>query len=81
MEEITIEVQLFSGARDLIPQWEDGIGRVRVRYGATVKEMLQALGVAAVDEYQLLLNGNGVSSGADLHQGDRLAIFPHFVGG
>ena len=78
---MVIEVRFFASLRKYTPNEPSGILSVDVIDGLTVSDLLHELEVDASDVEGISLNGKTVSQQTMLADGDRLGLFPAFVGG
>ncbi len=62
---------------------QTGVGEaeVEVADSATVRDLLEQLGIPVGDAWRISLNGDLVSDDQPLHDGDRLRLFPVVSGG
>jgi sulfur carrier protein ThiS len=74
---VDIEVALFETLKSRSP----ADGRVRLPVGATVSDLLAALGITAADVGVLMVNREDGRFGQELHDGDRVAVIPPLGGG
>lgn len=74
-----ITVKTYASLRE----YTDGEGTVSMELdeGAHVEDVLQKLGVPRDEVKILMLNGRRVNPGAQISDGDRLAVFPPIAGG
>jgi molybdopterin converting factor small subunit len=79
---VTVEVRLFATlARYLPPGSKSGRAVVELSDGAAIADLTRRLGIPATLECVLLLNGANVGTGALLHDGAVVDIFPPLAGG
>jgi sulfur carrier protein ThiS len=82
---ITVQVQLFSRFRSLLPAEARGRATVELPQGATVARLLEDLDVAGNEHGRVRRVAVNGQSRPDhdyiLHDGDQVRIFPFVVGG
>jgi molybdopterin converting factor small subunit len=81
-DSITIEVALFATLRKYHPAGSDaGPVWMAVPEGATVRELLEILGVPAAQAKQAFINNRQTEDDRVIRDGERVAIFPPIAGG
>ena len=78
---ISVRVSLFADLRRFLPRGEDGPQRLTLPAGATVADLLAAVGIPAADEVTAGLNGELAHRDTPLHDGDDLVLFSPMEGG
>lgn len=77
-----VEVRLFATlARFLPPGSRDGAGVVDLDPGATVRRLMERLGIPAEMSRIVLVNGQDVEDDERLQPGDVVDVFPPLAGG
>ena len=80
-EQISVRVSLFADLRRFLPKGADGPQTYTLPAGATVADLLAAIGVPAADEVTPGLNGELAGRDAVLRDGDDLVLFSPMEGG
>lgn len=75
-----VRVNLFANLRDYAPAGSAS-GELTLADGATVADVLAALGIPAAIEAVLLVNGRRAQPGMRLRGGDEVTLFPPMEGG
>ena len=84
---IQIEVRLFGGLRDKLPNAARGRSDFEIHEGASVVDLLDTLDIQSELAAMLLVNGEqitrdrGVRAQRQLEPGDVVSIFPPLAGG
>lgn len=82
-----VEVRLFAGLREKLPEAPHGRGSVELAEGASLADLLAQLRIPAVEAQMVLVNGiqaprdRGSREALGLSSGDTVAIFPPLAGG
>ena len=77
-----VEVRLFATLRRYLPGLTAGQAqRLTLPDGATVADLLAALGVPDSESQHAFVNDFGVELNRVLHEGDRVGVFPQVGGG
>ncbi|MDQ5987452.1 MAG: hypothetical protein CSYNP_03192 [Syntrophus sp. SKADARSKE-3] len=72
-----INVKLFATLR----QWHSDVGELEVALGATVGDVIRAIGIPEKDVKLIFINGRHGLPDTELAEGDTLALFPPIGGG
>jgi sulfur carrier protein ThiS len=78
---IAVTVTLFADFRRLLPRGADGPQRYTVREGATVSELLAAIGVAAGADVTVAVNGELAAGDTPLRDGADVMVLSPMEGG
>ena len=78
---ISVRVSLFADLRRFLPRGEDGPQQLTLPAGATVADLLAAVGIPAADEITAGLNCELAHLDTPLHDGDDLVLFSPMEGG
>jgi len=78
---IDVRVRLFADLRRHLPRGQDGPISYTLRSGATVADLLAAIGIPADGEVTVGLNGDLAQRETELHEGDELLLFSPMEGG
>ncbi len=82
-----VDVKLFAGLREKLPQHPRGAGPVELAPGASLAALLDQLGIEDRSATMILVNGVQAPRGRArraalaLGEGDTVAIFPPLAGG
>lgn len=79
--QITVRVTLFADLRRFLPRGQEGAQTYTLPVGATVTDLLAAIGVPAEDEVTPGLNGELAARDTRLHEGDDIVFFSAMEGG
>ncbi len=72
-----VEVRFFDGLDELLPPGRRGRPiRTEVAAGTTVKDLAESLSVPHTEIAVILVNGESVDFGHQLHDGDRMSVYP-----
>jgi molybdopterin converting factor small subunit len=77
---VKVRVHLFANLRVYAPVGS-ATDELTLADGATVADVLAALGIPAAIEAVLLVNGRRAQPGMRLHGGDEVTLFPPMEGG
>lgn len=80
-ETIGVRVRLFADLRRFLPRGTDGPLHYTLRAGATVTDLLAAIGLPSEGEVTAGLNGDLAQRDTLLHDGDELVLFSPMEGG
>jgi sulfur carrier protein ThiS len=80
-EQISVRVSLFADLRRFLPRGAEGPQLFSLPAGATVGDLLAAIGIPAEDEVTPGLNGELAGRDAILRDGDDLVLFSAMEGG
>lgn len=75
-----VNVSLFANLRDYAPAGKGGF-ELELAAGATVADLLAALGIPPVVETVTLVNGRRAERGTCLNAADAVTLFPPMEGG
>lgn len=78
---ITVRVTLFADLRRYLPRGHEGRTTCALADGATVADLLVALGIPNEDEITVGQNGDLATRATLLHDGDDLVLFSPMEGG
>ena len=78
---IAVTVTLFADLRRLLPRGTDGPQRYTVREGATVSELLAAIGVEAGADVTVAVNGELAARDTTLREGAEVMVLSPMEGG
>ncbi|PYM32895.1 MAG: hypothetical protein DME15_12605 [Candidatus Rokuibacteriota bacterium] len=78
---IAVTVTLFADLRRLLPRGTDGPQRYTVREGATVSELLAAIGVEAGADVTVAVNGELAARDTPLREGAEVMVLSPMEGG
>ena len=78
---IAVTVTLFADLRRLLPRGADGPQRYTVRDGATVSELLAAIGVEAGADVTVAVNGELAARDTPLREGAEVMVLSPMEGG
>ena len=76
-----VEVRLFASLRPYGPQGANAPFSFELPEGARVRDLVAALGLPAAIPKLVFVNGLQSAEEAELHQGDRVGLFPPVAGG
>ncbi len=79
--QIAVRVTLFSDLRRFLPRGHEGPQTYILPAGATVADLLAAIGIPPEDEVTPGLNGELAARDTPLHEGDDLVLFSPMEGG
>ena len=79
--QISVRVSLFADLRRFLPPGHDGPLTFTLPAGATVSDLLAAIGIPAENEVTPGLNGELAHRDTPLHDGDDLVLFSPMEGG
>lgn len=80
-EQISVRVTLFADLRRFLPRGHEGPRTYILPSGATVADLLAAIGIPTEDEVTPGLNGELAQRETTLHDGDDLVLFSPMEGG
>lgn len=80
-EPITVRVTLFADLRRFLPRGHEGPLEHKLPHGASVADVLQALGIPAGEEITAGRNGEQAHRDTVLNDGDDLVFFSPMEGG
>jgi len=80
-EQISVRVTLFADLRRFLPKGADGPQTYTLPAGATVADLLAAIGIPAEDEVTVGLNGEQAARETALRDGDDAVMFSPMEGG
>lgn len=80
-DQISVRVALFADLRRFLPRGVEGPQTYPLPAGATVADLLTAIGIPAREEVTPGLNGELAARDAILHDGDDLVLFSPMEGG
>ena len=78
---ITVMVTFFADLRRFLPRGVDGPQRYSVPAGATVDDLLAAIGVAADADLTIAVDGEQAAREAPLHEGAEVMLLSPMEGG
>ncbi|MEK7443299.1 MAG: MoaD/ThiS family protein, partial [candidate division NC10 bacterium] len=78
---ITVTVTFFADLRRFLPRGVDGPQRYTVREGATLADLLTAIGVAPDAEVTAAVDGELVERGTPLSDGAKVMLLSPMAGG
>ena len=79
--QVSVRVSLFADLRRFLPLGHDGPLTFTLPAGATVADLLAAIGIPAESEVTPGLNGELAQRDTALHDGDDLVLFSPMEGG
>jgi sulfur carrier protein ThiS len=80
-DRISVRVTLFADLRRFLPKGADGPQTFALPAGATVADLLAAIGIPAEDEVTVGLNGEQAARETVLRDGDDAVMFSPMEGG
>jgi sulfur carrier protein ThiS len=80
-DQISVRVTLFADLRRFLPKGADGPQTYTLPAGATVADLLAAIGIPAEDEVTVGLNGEQAARETVLRDGDDAVMFSPMEGG
>jgi len=80
-DQISVRVTLFADLRRFLPKGADGPQIYTLPAGATVADLLSAIGIPAEDEVTVGLNGEQAARETVLRDGDDAVMFSPMEGG
>jgi sulfur carrier protein ThiS len=80
-DQISVRVSLFADLRRFLPKGTDGPQTYTLPAGATVADLLAAIGIPAEDEVTVGLNGEQAARETVLKDGDDAVLFSPMEGG
>jgi molybdopterin converting factor small subunit len=80
-DQIAVRVTLFADLRRFLPRGHEGPQHYTLPAGATVTDLLAAIGIPADGEITTGLNGEQAQLDTVLHDGDELVFFSPMEGG
>jgi len=81
MSEIAVSVRLFASLRRFQPQGQDGPITVRLPAGATVADVIAALGVPEKSTGIVVCDDRHLELASPLRDGAEVSLFPPLAGG
>ena len=80
-DQISVRVTLFADLRRFLPKGVEGTQTYVLSAGATVADLLAAIGIPADDEVTVGLNGEQAARETVLRNGDDVVLFSPMEGG
>jgi sulfur carrier protein ThiS len=79
--DMLVQVKLFADLRRYLPRGQEGPIPYKLPDGATVQDLLAAIGISPDQEITAGLNGELAARETPLHDGDELLLFSPMEGG